>query len=72
MMLNQMTLGEIAEEIMALNLEIRILQAKERKALKESSERATLAFQMAVTSDRMKLELILAGALISPPKAEAG
>jgi hypothetical protein len=46
-----------------------------RKRLRDAEERATdatnLAFELAETSDRMKLQLILAGALTKPKESKA-
>ena len=70
MRLAEMTNQEIAEEILSYRLRVVSLEAKLRKSEEESGERALLAFTMAETSDRMKLQLLLCGALRSPPRPD--
>lgn len=71
LVVGEMTNAEIADEIIALRQEIMGLEAKKALADAEVSRLSKLAFDMAETSDRMKFQLILAGALISPPKKVA-
>jgi hypothetical protein len=57
---------EIADEILSWANENERLRAQVEQAQAEVSKLSKLAFDMAVTSDRMKLDLILCGALRSP------
>ncbi len=66
MMISKMTLGEIADMILDLHLEVRHFEAKCEAAEKLAGDRAILAFELAQTSDRMKFELIMCGALRGP------